>query len=130
MSDSNADAFIVGDVNDGLEAGSSRWTRRRPSLRFYLDTVDQLRFQADFSIAESTFRDTGPVAVSVFINGNLLDTVHCPAPAVSHFDKPVPVTFLHAQSLNFATLEIDKLWSPPSRSVELGFLLARAGFSR
>src|SRR5438034_7636791 len=61
MADANADAYILGDVNDGLEAGSSRWTRKRPSLRFFLDTADHLRFQADFSIADSTFRDTGPV---------------------------------------------------------------------
>src|SRR5260370_25471785 len=99
MADANADAYIVGEGNDGLEAGSSRWTRKRPSLRFFLDTVDHLRFQADFSIAESTFRDTGPVTVSILINGNLLDVVQCPAATGRHLEKEVPPKFLHAHSI-------------------------------
>ena len=130
MIDPDADAYIVGDVTDELEAGSWRWTRKRPELRFFLDSIERLNFQADFRVGESTFRDTGPVAVSILINGNLLATVKFDAAAEQHFVKPVPAKFLHAKSVNFAALEIDRLWASKSGASELGFMLARAGFRR
>ena len=36
MGDLNATAYIVKDVADGAEAGSWRWARKRPELRFYI----------------------------------------------------------------------------------------------
>src|SRR5947208_13890687 len=122
MADPDADAYIVGDVTDEVEAVSWRWTRRCPTLRFVLDSIERLRFQADFRIAESSFKDTGPVAVAIRINGNLLDTVKCAAAAERHFDKPVPAKFLHAKAVNIAELEIDKVWAPKSGGSEAGFM--------
>jgi hypothetical protein len=129
MSDPNADAYIVGDVDDGLEMGSGRWTRKRPELRFFLGSVEHLNFKADLSIAETTLRDTGPVAISIFINENLLDTMKCSGAGEKHFDRPVPAKFLRAGSVNFAALEIDKLWVSKNAGAELGFILTRAGFT-
>src|SRR3989442_2432434 len=75
MAELTADAYIVKDVAAGAEAGSWRWTRKRPELRFFLDGIQHMRFKADFSVAEATLRDTGPVTISIFVNGHLLDTL-------------------------------------------------------
>lgn len=129
MVESNADSYVVRDVNRGAANDPWRWTRKRPELRFYLDTIDRLEFKADYSIAEATFKDTGPVAISVFINGNLLETVPYTTPGEKRFSKPVPEKFLHPKALNFAALEIDKVWTSATDGAQLGFILIRAGFT-
>jgi len=119
MADPKAEAHIVGDVSEGLVGGSGRWTRKRPELRFFLDSIERLNFKLDFSIAESTFRDTE----------NLLDKIECPGAGKKHFQKPVPAKFLRPKSINYAELEIDKVWAKTSGEMQ-GFILTRAGFIR
>ena len=130
MGDLNATAYIVNDVADGAEAGSWRWARKRPELRFFLETVESLSFTADLSIPGTLFSETGPVAISIFINGQLLDTVKYSDPGEKHFEKPVPANFLRAKSMNFVAMEIDKIWVSKSDGVVLGFILTRAGFTQ
>lgn len=130
MSDPNADAYIVKDVSESAEAGSWRWARKRPELRFFLDSIEHLNFKVDFSVAESTFRETGPVAISVFINGKLLHTIQCAEPGEKRFDKPVPSKWLRPKSVNFAALEVDKVWVSKTDGAILGFILTRAGFTQ
>ncbi len=130
MSDPNADAYIVKDVSPAAEAGTWRWTGKRPELRFYLETTEHLNFKADFSIAETTLRETGPVSVTVLINGKALDTLKYADAGEKHFDKPVPPDLLRAKSVNFAALEIDKVWVSKTDGAVLGFILTRAGFTQ
>lgn len=129
MADANAEAYIVKDVASGVEAGAWRWARKRPELRFFLDKTDHLNFKADFSVAGVTLKETGPVTISLFINGNLLDSVKCAEAGALHFDKPVPEKFLRANSVNFAAMEIDKVWVSKTDGAVLGFILTRAGFT-
>ena len=130
MGDLNATAYIVKDVADGAEAGSWRWARKRPELRFFLDNVEHLGFEVDFSIAETLLRETGPVTISIFINGHPLDTLKYADAGEKHFEKPVPAKFLRAKSMNFAAMEIDKVWVSKSDGAVLGFILTRAGFTQ
>jgi hypothetical protein len=130
MGDLNAAAYIVRDVTGGVAADSWRWTGKRPELRFFLEHVDGVKFKADFSVADATLKDTGPVTISVFINGALLDSIHCPTAGERHFEKPVPAKLLHAGSLNLAVMEIDKVWVSKLDGAALGFILTRAGFTQ
>jgi hypothetical protein len=130
MSDPNADAYIVKDVSPAAEAGSWRWTGKRPEMRFFLETTEHLNFKADFSIAETTLRETGPVTVSVLINGKVLDTLKYADAGEKHFDKPIPANLLRAKTVNFAALEIDKVWVSKTDGAVLGFILTRAGFTQ
>jgi hypothetical protein len=130
LKDAGADAYIVRDVSEAVEGGSWRWTGKRPELRFYLDSIDKLTFKAEFAIAEVTIKDTGPVTISVLINGNLLDIVHCPKSGEQYFEKPVPPKFLHANAVNTAALEIDKVWIALDDGAKMGFILSRAGFAQ
>ncbi len=130
MGDPNADAYIVRGVSSSAEAGSWRWTRKRAELRFFLDSTAHFNFKSDFSVADSTFQDTGPVTISVFINENLLDTIRCDTAGEKHFEKAVPESFLHAKSVNMAAMEIDKPWVSKTDGAVLGFILTRAGFTQ
>jgi hypothetical protein len=130
MGDLNADAYIVKDVADGTEAGSWRWARKRPELRFFLETVDHLNFKADFSIAETLFRETGPVTFSIFINGQPLDVLKFSEAGEKHYEKPVPAKLLRVKSMNFVAIEVDKVWVSKTDGVVLGFILTRAGFTQ
>ncbi len=130
LGDLNAGAYIVRDVADSVEAGAWRWARKRPELRFHLDTVDRMRFKADFAVAEATMKTTGPVTISVFINGHLLESVSFTEPGDRSIDMPVPPRFLRAASTNVAAMEIDKVYVAEADGAILGFILKRAGFSQ
>ena len=67
LGEPSADAYIVRDITGYVESSGWRWTRKRPELRFFLDSIDHLKFKADFSIADATLKDTGPVTISIFI---------------------------------------------------------------
>jgi hypothetical protein len=129
LGDAAADAYIVHDVADSPEGSGWRWARKRPELRFFLDSTERLKFKADFAIVDATLKDTGPVTISIFVNGHLLDTVKCPDSGRRQFEKPVPPEFLHPHAVNFAALEVDKVWVSKTDGAVLGFILTSAGFT-
>ena len=128
MSDSNADAHIVRDISRTVEGGGWRWVHQRPELRFILGTTENLKFIMDFSVPETTFRDTGPIKISVFINDRLLDTVAVDKPGNRRFEKPVPGAWLRNDAVTKVVAEVDKPWIAPADGAKLGFILSRAGF--
>lgn len=130
LGDRKADAYIVRDVTESAEGGSWRWTRKRPELRFFLDSIEHLTFTMDFSIAEITMKDTGPVTISILVNGNPLDTLHYNTPGERHFKKPVPEKFLRLKTVNHVSMEIDPVWVSKTDGAVLGFILTRAGFTQ
>ena len=129
MGDPGADAYIVRDVTSHVEGGGWRWTRKKPELRFFLDSAERLKFKVDLSVADVTLKETGPVTISVSINGHPLGSVRCAEGGRKQFEKPVPETFLHPKAVNFATLEIDKVWVSKTDGAVLGFILTSAGFT-
>jgi hypothetical protein len=129
MGDPNAGAYIVRDITDSVE-GNWRWVRKRPELRFFLESVDNLTFKADFTVPGVILKDIGPVNISIFVNGKLLDTVHCADDQEKHFVKPVPASMLRANALNFVALETDKVYVAKADGAILGFILLRAGFGQ
>ena len=130
LRDAGADSYIVRDISPAVEGSGWRWTGKRPELRFFLDAVDKLTFKAEFAVAEATIKDTGPVTVSVLINGNLLEKVYCAKSGERYVEKPVPAKFLRANAMNLVALEIDKVWIAPDDGAKMGFILSRAGFAQ
>jgi len=129
LGEPSADAYIVRDVTGYVESSAWRWTRKRPELRFFLDSTEHLKFKADISIADVTLKETGPVTISIFINGHLLDKVKYASAGRRDFEKPVPAAFLLPKAVNIAALEIDKVWVSKTDGAVLGFILTTAGFS-
>ena len=124
----NPEDFIVRDILPGDPGSTWRWTGKRPELRFQLSFTNDLRFLMDFVVPEITFAQRGPVTVSVFVNGKLLDKVRCDKPGEVNFNKPVPADWLRADAPTLVAAEIDKVWVAPADGAKLGFILSRAGF--
>ena len=129
LGEASADAYIVRDVTGYVESSGWRWTRKRPELRFFLDSTEHLKFKADFSIADVTLKETGPVTISIFINSHLLDKTKYTTADRRQFEKPVPAAFLLPKSVNIVALEIDKVWVSKTDGAVLGFILTSAGFT-
>lgn len=128
MNDPMADAYIVRDVSKTTEGNSWRWAYKHPALRFYLRSIDGIKFALDAGIAELTFKETGPVTLTVLINDHELDKLRFDQPGNRHFEKEVPAAFLRAGAENLVAIEPDKFWVSKQDGATLSFVLIQAGF--
>jgi hypothetical protein len=128
MGDPRATEAIVRDISTTSEGVGWRWTNLEPTLKFYLHQYGDQSFVMDFSIIQMTFKDTGPVTLSCFINDRLLTTVRCPHPGDYHLEKQVPAEWLRDTTPTIVRAVLDKVWTAPSDGARLGYVLVRAGF--
>jgi hypothetical protein len=126
MSDGDADSHIVRDILPA-SGGSWRWAGQRPVLRVTLRKAENLMYIIDFSIADATFKSTGPVTMTFFVNDHLLGSDRYTAPGSYHFEKLVPAEWLEAGKDATVGAEVDKVWVSPEDGVKLGFILTRIG---
>ena len=126
MSDPNAASYLVGGFRDQSE-GPWRWTHEHPVLRFYLPRVPRLRFVMDLAFPDQTFAQTGPVNVTIRVNGKEFDRVRYTKPGREEYSREVAWQWLHADGVNTVALEPDKVATGPGGE-RLGFVLTRAGF--
>ena len=132
MADPNADAYLVQGVAD-RGPGTWRWAFEHPVLRFFVPSEPgrqfTLQFTLEFTIPESTFRDTGPVTLSISMNGKPFDTARCERPGQHSYLHAVPPELLHAGALNLVAIDPHPVWVSPADGGRLGFILSRAGFT-
>ncbi len=128
MNDENAADYIVRDIQANLEGSGWRWTHEFPELRFVLDRTRGLKFAMDFAFPEYNFKQTGPVTLSFFVNGKLLDKVTYTTSGDRHFEKPVPAAWLKPGPFTEVRIVVDPPWVAPVDKARLGFVLHRAGF--
>ena len=128
MNDPNADAHLLRDISHSIEGGMWRWAGWRPRMRFGLEAVRNIRFSLDFSIAEATFRETGPITLALLINGHPLDQVQISSAGEHHYEKPVSEALLLAGQENLVDIEPDRVWVSKEDGARLSILLIRAGF--
>jgi hypothetical protein len=125
MADGDADNYTVQDI---LKTGGTwRWTGKHPEARVFMRANQGLHYIVDLTIAGATFKDTGPVTVSFFVNGRLLDKETYGVAGSQHFDEPVPEEWVQAGKDAVVGAEIDKPWISPADGVALGFILNRIG---
>ncbi len=124
----NAESFFVRDISPALEGGAWRWTNQRPELRFLLRSTANLKAVVEFHVVPATFEKTGPVSVSVFVNGARVGRIDCPKPGPYLFKQPVPSKLLKDNDYNYLAAEIDKVYVSELDGARLGFTLYKAGF--
>jgi hypothetical protein len=128
MSNPNADAYIVQGIAAHTEGSGFRWAFAHPVLRFLVPRIDHPRFVMDFALPETTFRATGPVTLSISLNGRAFDHPRFDHPGQQHYEHDVPPQLLRADAINLVAIDPDKLYTAPADSVKLGFPLSRVGF--
>jgi hypothetical protein len=126
MDDGDAGIHFVRDIKD--LSGNWRWTGKRPAVRIQVRTTEKLHYLIDFTLPDVTFKVTGPVAVSFYVNDHLLDTVHYAASGPQHFDEALPDShWVEPNAEAIVSAEIDKVWVSPADNNQLGFILQRIG---
>src|SRR5574340_865522 len=109
MADVNADAYIVSGVNEPDPKSPWRWTQARTQMRFYLPQVRGLKFTVDLVLPEASFNETGPVTVSVHVNGTLLGKQRFESAGRHTLELPAPERLLKRDALNMVVIEPDKI---------------------
>lgn len=128
MADPEAPRHFLGGVRPALEAGSWRWTRKRPELKLFVRPETSGRLRVEFAVAEDTFQETGPVRVTFFVNGSRAGEQRCPRAGQYSFEQPLPAGLLRPGALNTLAIEVDKVWISPADGEVLGLILLAAGF--
>jgi len=126
MSDADADSYFVKDIANALN-GNWRWTGQRPTVHVLVRTTEDLHYTIDFTIPGVTFEQTGPVALSFYVNDRLLETVRYNSFGPQHFEKPVPPEWIRKDEQNTLAAEIDKIWVSKDDGSRLGFILTSIG---
>jgi hypothetical protein len=126
MDDALADDYIVRDIS--AEHGVFRWAFRHPELRLRVPEGRKLKFAAEVAIPEATFKDTGPVTISILIEGKPLASLHCPRAEKYRIEKPVPPDWVESGKVVLVTFETEPRWVSPLDGAQLSFLLYDAGF--
>jgi hypothetical protein len=127
MNDPYAEAHFLRDVGP-LENESWRWTGQRPTLRFVVPKIPKLRFVMDFGLSSETMKQTGPVTITYYVNGRVLDQVTYESEGQKRFEKIVPPDWLKDGEDVVASAELDKVWVSPEDGNKLGVTLVGAGF--
>lgn len=126
MADGDADSHIVSGIVGG-PGGPWRWAGQKPVVHVTLRSTENLVFTIDFSVADATFKYTGPVRMTFYVNDHALGSEHYGSAGVYHFEKPVPAEWLEANKEATLAAEVDKVWTSPEDGVKLGFILTRIG---
>jgi hypothetical protein len=129
MRDSAADLRIVKDILGG-PGEPWRWTAKRPTIRVPPTDIAGLTYQIQFSVAEATFKFTGPVTVTFLVNDKPLGTLRCDKPGERVWKAPVPPEMLRPNAENTIGAEVDKVWTSPRDGVQLGLILTNIGLVR
>lgn len=130
MNDEDAESHFVKDIVLKLEGATWRWTAQRPTVKILLVKTHGLKFVTDFTLYEGCMKQTGPVTLSFWIGGHLLDKVRYDTPGYKHFEKAVDPEWLQTATETQVSEEIDKLYVDPEDGTKLGFILTKMGFER
>jgi hypothetical protein len=126
MDDPASDDYIVKDISPGRDF--RRWAFIAPELRFLVKDPRHLKFIADFTIPEVTYKVTGPVTVSYSVNGKKLGSTRYDHAGDFHLEKPVPEGWVSSGVQVPVTFEATPRWISPEDGAQLSFLLRSAGF--
>lgn len=121
------DHFLSGILPE-LHDGAWRWVMKKATFQFGLFTTNALRLKADLAVPDFILKQTGPVKISVSVEGHPLDTSEFSTAGSQVFEKPVPAEWLTTTRPVQVSLEADKLWTSPADGSQRGFIVTSIGF--
>ena len=119
---------ILQDVVDDSEATGKSWTNQHPTFSFLLRRTEDLDFYMRFIVHDDTFRDTGPVTLTVNVNGETIDRPRFDTPGEREYSHPVPPRLLQKRNPVIVRIDVDPVWIAPGDKTKLGILLMAIGF--
>jgi hypothetical protein len=126
MSDADANLHIVKDIYSPGDP-SWRWTAQEPTIKTLVLSTQNLKFHADFSIWNDSFKVTGPLEIAFQVDGRVLDKIRYDTPGEKHFDEPVPADWLTPNIEASLAMSVDKIYVAPNDGKKFGVILLRMG---
>ncbi len=124
----NPHVKILGDVIDNPDVKGSRWTRAHPCFSFELHGTGSLDFYMRFGVHDKTFARTGPVTLTIRVNGEVIDRPRFETPGVREYSHPVPERLLELRNPVEVAIDVDPVWVAEDRET-LGIILFAIGFA-
>jgi len=129
MRDSTAPMHFVSDIVPELHDDAWRWTLKKPAFRFQLSETQGVMFELDYTVPDLTIKQTGPVNITVSIDGHRLGVIHVERDQKTVWRKAVPPGMLTTSRPVIVQLEIDKMWVADHHEMERGFIISNIGFT-
>lgn len=119
---------MLRDVMPGA-TGKYRWTYHRPAFLMHTPGAGAgtVRFELRFGLHSAVFAKTGPVALTVFVNGRPIGTERYTQPEEHTFSKPVPAEALRKDGLALVETSLDQYMTGDDGQ-RLGYLFMSAAF--
>ncbi len=117
---------VLGGVLDTGEQGSL-WTAAHPRFSFQLNRTRDLGLYLRFTVHERTFASTGPVTLTIRINGDVLDRPRFSSPGLREYLHPVPARLLELRNPVEVAIDVDPCWVGEGKQL-LGIVLFKIGF--
>ncbi len=128
MNDPAASRHFVRDIRSWTEEDTWRWTGQRPTLMLAAPKLKGVRFNADVTVSEASFREPGPVSIAVIINGHELGQWRFDSPGHRVLDFPIPDGWLRTDIENIVEMPINKTFVAPGDDIRpRGFVLTSVG---
>ncbi len=125
--EASAERYFIKDVK-GLES-TWRWTLVEPEFRFLLSPVKRTRrFQLKFGINDRTFKDTGPVTLEIYVNGNPVGKPTFKEFGDHTWETDVDPWKLLPGAENRVLVKVVNPWQTADPGVKLGVVFQSAGF--
>lgn len=128
MDDRDFDDYEPRDIAPAVKGIFWRWSYDRPELSIWVNQAAGIKCAADFGIVAETFKTTGPVTVTIFVNQRVAALKRYAKPGDYHLEGPVPPEWIHAPGIATIALEARPIWVAPTDHQHLGIVLVRAGF--
>jgi hypothetical protein len=116
------------DVMEASESDLQRWTFEHPTYLFGTPRETRTRFRLHMRLPLATWRKTGPLRLTLKINGR-----RAGERALSHAEDhdlewPVPPECLRSDGLALVETELDKYFIAEADGQKLGYLFVAGGF--
>ena len=124
----DADRHMLRDFQERSNPNVFRWTYERPALLFYVLKRENARFKMDFLLPSKVFQATGPIRLTVFVNGQKIGERTYDSPERQSFEQAVPPGLLRSGGITLVETVLDKYYRSPDDGQKLGYLFVRGGF--
>lgn len=109
-------------------AGRWRWTFERPALLMNAPKRPNTKFSMDLVVHSGTFKETGPIRLSVFVNGQKIGEKVFNSAENQTFASAVPLNVLREDGIALVETRLDKYYKSPEDGQKMGYLFLRAAF--
>ncbi len=106
----NPDAWVLADIHEQNGEPGRRWTGAHPRFAFRLNRTGNLDLAMRLEIHSIPFAHTGPVTITIRVNGQTIDQVRYDSVGVRDYLHPIPAALLQSQTPVTVSLDVAPAW--------------------